>query len=293
MYLVNVETLDLKYFSTIEKAATEGYVTLSHRWSEEPDDELTFQEVESKSEAMKRKPGYSKMLQAAQVVRWLFPWKWIWIDTCCIDKKSSAELQEAINSMWEIYTRSCCCLAYLSDVTTIPCLPWRQSETWTTSPSDPTTRIVEKKVDTATDKPISHAQCTGQSVLVLRTRTAVFLEDCNHEELKGSQWFNRGWTLQELLAPPEVLFFNNEWNRIGSRTGLHDTITSITGIPSACLGQGRSLDWRQRYCAATKMSWAAYRNTTRPEDRAYSLLGIFDIHMPLLYGEGENAFRRL
>lgn len=258
MYLVNVDSLTLKLFQTIEKAVEAKYVTLSHTWAEDPEDELTFQELKAGNQADKTKPGYWKLRRAAAEVKRIGQEEWLWIDTCCINKESSAELQEGLNSMWEIYRQSQWCLAYLSDVTV-------------------------KKDRLATD---NHPH---------RIPT----------DFATSRWFTRGWTLQELLAPPKVLFFANgsagEWTQFGSRGRLTTTLRTITGIPTECLldrrprpvRDGLSIDWRQDYCVATKMSWAVNRVTSRVEDMAYCLLGLFDLHMPMLYGEGKHAFRRL
>lgn len=110
------------------------------------------------------------------------------------------------------------------------------------------------------------------------------------QAFRNSRWFTRGWTLQELLAPKQVEFFDRERHFLGSKNELKRLISEITNIsPDVLAGQ----DIRE--CSvAQRMSWAAYRNTTRSEDIAYSLMGIFDVNMPLLYGEGrEKAFYRL
>lgn len=104
-----------------------------------------------------------------------------------------------------------------------------------------------------------------------------------------SRWFTRGWTLQELLAPSNLLFCSQDWLVIGRKDDLATTLESITGIHEAYF-RGKSLESAS---IAQKMSWASKRQTTRPEDMAYSLLGLFDINMPLLYGEGIKAFKRL
>lgn len=155
-----------------------------------------------------------------------------WIDSCCIDKTSSAELSEAINSMFDWYRNSQACYAYLSDVNS-PC-----------------------------DDPKSLT-----------------------ESLESSKWFTRGWTLQELLAPRWVEFFDLNWNTLGTKSSLQSEIEAITGI-------SHLFDFRNA-CIAQKMSWASRRETTRIEDEAYCLMGIFEVNMPLLYGEGSNAFVRL
>ncbi|RDL34748.1 uncharacterized protein BP5553_07876 [Venustampulla echinocandica] len=160
---------------------------------------------------------------------------WIWVDTCCIDKSSTAELSEAINSMFSWYKNAWVCYAYLSDV-----------------PGD-------------TD--LSR----------------------NVSSFALSRWFTRGWTLQELIASPDVLFYSASWQFLGSKLSLCELLTEITGIDEEVL-KYRNLE---STCVAKKMSWAAKRETTRIEDAAYCLLGIFDVNMPLLYGEGSRAFARL
>ena len=107
---------------------------------------------------------------------------------------------------------------------------------------------------------------------------------------RKSRWFTRGWTLQELIAPKLVEFFSKYWEQLGNKTSLETIIHEITGIPDKAL-QGVPLS---DFTIAERMSWAEQRETTRKEDQAYSLLGIFDVYMPLIYSEGkEHAFKRL
>ena len=160
----------------------------------------------------------------------------IWIDSCCIDKTSSSELSEAINSMYAWYAGAQVCYAYLVDV-------------------------------------------SAQDDL-----------GAEGSQFRESVWFTRGWTLQELLAPFEVTILSQDWRVIGSKRGLVDIIEQITGISTEALLRETPLG---DFSVAQRLSWASHRRTTRVEDRAYSLLGIFDINIPTLYGEGERAFRRL
>ena len=161
--------------------------------------------------------------------------EWIWIDTCCIDKRSRAELSEAINSMFKWYQRSEECYVFLPDV-----YDGEGHRTW--------------------------------------------------YQLDRSVWFTRGWTLQELLAPLRVEFFDARFRSIGSRWDIRKSIEEITGIDEDFL---KFPDHLPRASVAERMKWASHRQTTRAEDAAYSLLGIFDVNMPLLYGEGKKAFKRL
>ncbi|KAF2168396.1 hypothetical protein M409DRAFT_36388, partial [Zasmidium cellare ATCC 36951] len=228
MWLLDAKTYRLKFFHE----AT-GYAILSHTWGNE---EVSFQQIQD-LEAARRLRGFEKIrLTCTQALE--DGLSYAWVDTCCIDKKSSAELSEAINSMFRYYTRSTACYVYLSDVTT--------------------------------------------------TRAENF--DVAPDWLAKSRWFTRGWTLQELIAPSKVLFFSTHWRQIGSKHDLAICLAEITGIHLPVL---RSSGVLGKYSGAQRMSWAAHRETTRPEDRAYSLLGLFDINMPLLYGEGEKAFARL
>jgi hypothetical protein len=105
-----------------------------------------------------------------------------------------------------------------------------------------------------------------------------------------SKWFTRGWTLQELIAPTSVEFFSKDQKLLGDKRRLERQIHEITGIPLSAL-RGTPLS---HFNIEDRLIWAETRQTTREEDRAYSMLGICNIYMPLIYGEGEkNAFRRL
>lgn len=106
---------------------------------------------------------------------------------------------------------------------------------------------------------------------------------------RNSRWFTRGWTLQELLAPTSVEFFSVEGRRLGDRRSLEVVIHEITGIPYQAL---RGFD-TTKFTMAERLSWAANRQTRRKEDKAYSMLGLCNVFMPLIYGEGTNAFTRL
>ncbi|KAF8854457.1 HET-domain-containing protein [Acephala macrosclerotiorum] len=227
MRLLNAKTLQLEDFVGDENVPK--YAILSHTWGK---DEISLQTWNNKDK--ETKGGFAKIKYCCdQAIRDNL--EWTWIDTCCIDKSSSAELSEAINSMFRWYQNAVVCYAYLFDV--------------------------PGHVNPAEDR----------------------------SELVVSRWFKRGWTLQELLAPKNLIFFSSTWKRIGTKEELYQPLADITGIEAETL-QGEDL---QAVSVATRMSWAATRETTRTEDMAYCLLGIFDINMPLLYGEGKRAFFRL
>lgn len=229
MRLLDSKTLRFQVF---EGGTVPKYAALSHTWG---DDETLFQDIERGVE--RNSQGYRKILQTAtQAAKDNIPY--IWVDTCCIDKTSSAELSEAINSMYTWYRNAEVCYAYLSDVS---------------YPAD---------------------NAHGSSTL---------------QGFEESRWFTRGWTLQELLAPGRLLFFDRDWKTVGSKADLEEQVSKITGINVAAL-RGEDL---RTFTVAQRMCWASKRVTTRVEDLAYCLLGIFDVNMPLLYGEGQKSFTRL
>ncbi|OTA63229.1 HET-domain-containing protein [Hypoxylon sp. EC38] len=243
------------------------YAILSHTWG---DDEVLFQDVQNQQDLEWRsKAGFEKVKGSCRQAL-LDGYEYIWIDSCCIDKTSSAELSEAINSMFVWYKDSAVCYAYLDDVEVLA-------------------------------------------------------------DLSASRWFTRGWTLQELIAPEDVRFYNWNWGLLGDRFELSPEIAGLTGIGLDLLTRGHVINsepWEshsraingeslqdhndypkyckschcllitvnailRRFCAAEKMNWVAKRETTRVEDIAYCLLGIFGVNMPSIYGEGLEAFRRL
>lgn len=105
-------------------------------------------------------------------------------------------------------------------------------------------------------------------------------------ELEKCRWLTRGWTLQELLAPTEVIFYDQEFQEVCERDSFATQIGTITGIPESVLRQTKLV---HEVCIAQRMSWVSQRLTTRPEDIAYCMLGIFGIDMSLFYGEGRRA----
>ncbi|KZL67049.1 het domain-containing protein [Colletotrichum incanum] len=260
MRLINVDTLQLEEFFDEE---IPEYATLSHTWGK---DEISFQDLcwlheyegncesfasietilpslgrssAEKAHRLRRRSGFDKIVQTAQLAK-AKRLRYAWVDTCCIDKTSSAELSEAINSMFRWYQDSKICFAFLSDV-------------------------------------------------VLQTGNFPTNGEWEYQFAR-SRWFTRGWTLQELLAPRSLVFFDRNWNAFGEKSRLAELISISTKIPYDILRRERRL---QDVALASRMSWASGRQTSRKEDMAYCLLGLCDINMPLLYGEGEKSFLRL
>ncbi len=225
MRLLNAKTLKLHSF---QESEAPRYAILSHTWH---DEEVLFEDLQDMSRASK-KAGFAKIkFCCEQALKEDI--EFVWVDTCCIDKSSSAELSEAINSMYRWYQKARICYAYLRDVS---------------MPED------------------------------------------GEVDIKGSLWFQRAWTLQELLAPRQLIFFSSDWKVVGSKQEKISTISEATGIDDDYLIYGQL----KMASIAKRMSWAANRMATRAEDIAYSLFGIFDVQMPLLYGEGlPKASRRL
>ncbi|KAI6112792.1 hypothetical protein F5141DRAFT_969385, partial [Pisolithus sp. B1] len=210
------------------------FVMFSHRWGE---GEPLLRDVEGRSiYSMSTEGGFGK-LRAFCRHACEQGHLWAWSDTCCIDKDSSAELQEAIGSMFAWYRRSALTIVYLSDIP-------------------------------------------------------------NTCSFRTSEWFRRGWTLQELLAPQTILFYTQNWslykNHIGSNhqanVNVIEELKRATGIERRFLTKfSPGMD-----DAHSRLQWASFRCTTRPEDIAYSLFGIFGLHLPVLYGESaENALGHL
>jgi len=108
-------------------------------------------------------------------------------------------------------------------------------------------------------------------------------------EWSQSRWFTRGWTLQELIAPSNVVFFSHDWHRLGTKAEQYELLSAITGIEEAFLNGKENLE---NASVAKRMSWVSQRRTSRSEDIAYCLFGIFDVNMPLIYGEGKESARR-
>jgi hypothetical protein len=119
----------------------------------------------------------------------------------------------------------------------------------------------------------------------------VYLSDVEAVDVdfKDGNWFTRGWTLQELIAPRVVEFYARNETFLGTRTTLEEQIHAVTGIALEAL-RGQDLT---TFSIEERVSWVQNRVTTREEDRSYCLLGIFDVFMPVIYGEGDRAFVRL
>lgn len=207
------------------------YAILSHTWGAD-NEEVTFRDIRERRG--EKKAGYSKLEFCARRAA-KDGLRYFWVDTCCIDKSSSAELSEAINLMFRWYRDAVKCYVYLADILA--------------------------------------SGDSSQSV-----------------SITGSRWFTRGWTLQELIAPSHVDFFSSTGQFLGDKISYGQDISRITGIPIEAL-RGPDLS---RFSVEERFNWAKYRMTARAEDMAYSLLGIFDVFMPLIYGEGaQAALRRL
>ncbi|KAE8448080.1 hypothetical protein EG329_009845 [Mollisiaceae sp. DMI_Dod_QoI] len=233
MWLLNTTSLQLEYFNSSEDRC---YAALSHTWG---DGEVSFQDMADLGQA-RRKDGFSKIEWTCRLAseRGL---SYAWVDTCRIDKTSSAELSEAINSMFKWYKDSNVCFALLSDL------------------------------------PPSSSRIS--STLKISTN-----------EFRRCRWFTRGWTLQELIAPEIVEFYDQKWTLRGDKSSSQSELFEITGIDLEVLADSDKLT---SIPVARRMSWASMRQTTRVEDLAYCLFGIFDVNLPLIYGEGLKAFIRL
>ncbi|KAI3329617.1 hypothetical protein F4824DRAFT_492746 [Ustulina deusta] len=250
MWLLNIDRLDRPALVQASEESAPRYAILSHTWGRE---EVTFQDVQALNRkqwsravsqtalAIQNKKGFIKIRKAAALAA-EHGYSYIWVDTCCIDKTSSAELSEAINSMFRWYKKASICYAYMEDV--------------------------------------RHGYHDSKGGL--------FSLLCQR-----SRWFTRGWTLQELIAPDDVMFYGEDWGYLGSKAHDEDvriSLAEITGIDVRVL---EGTIQPSEISIAGRMKWASRRETTRLEDVAYCLMGLFDVNMPLLYGEGTKAFIRL
>ncbi|KAH6689882.1 heterokaryon incompatibility protein-domain-containing protein, partial [Plectosphaerella plurivora] len=221
MRLIDVKTLEFKDCI----GTPDPYAILSHTWGE---DEVSFRDFGDEQKRTTQR-GFQKIKFASQQAL-DDGISYVWVDTCCINKESSAELSEAINSMFKWYERAKVCYAYLEDVSDLAA------------------------------------------------------------SLSSSRWFTRGWTLQELIAPRSIQFFGTGWKILGSKESLLRLLVEITNIDITILAGTSKLS---QVSVAERMRWASHRQTTREEDTAYCLMGIFDVNMAMLYGEGPKAFIRL
>lgn len=182
-----------------------------------------------------------------------------WVDTCCINKMNAVELQTAITSMFRWYQNAKRCYVFLDDVSYPP----------TPSAEHLESRPAKKRK---------------------RTDTTVPAEPPWYSAFRNSLWFTRGWTLQELIAPTSVEFFSRERTLLGNKRSLEGVIWDITHIPVEALRNCPLSD----FSVSDRFFWMEHRETTVEEDKAYAMLGIFSVQIPLIYGEGyANASQRL
>lgn len=241
MRLINTITYQLREFFDTQRPQ---YAILSHTWGDDEVSYLDFLFLTSNLPAVSagavqaflKNPradsrGFEKVQESCKLAcsRGI---EWVWIDTCCIDKSSSAELSEAINSMWHWYSDAAECYVYLFDVSTRP----------------------ERSAEDG----------------------SLRLGGAAQEEFSSARWFGRGWTLQELLAPWKVLFCNNRWEIIATKAEVGKEISKITRIPLIFLNGSHSPTDAKICSVAMKMSWVSRRRTTRTEDMAYCMFGLFD-----------------
>ena len=238
MRLLETSTFELKEFFD---ANIPEYAILSHRWGE---DEVTFKQMLKRTAP----PGQGlRKIQKCCSLAASNGFRWAWIDTCCIDKRSSSELTEAINSMYEWYNRAAVCYVYLNDVRlTAEELrlkgifmrgEWRDVEldvdyhrmsdvhSWMNETRWQYRFVLRPDCEVG----IENSQPTLEEV---HDFCGFFSHDCSselRERFRASNWFTRGWTLQELLAPLRVLFFDADWHEIGTRTQLAADVATVLG----------------------------------------------------------------
>jgi hypothetical protein len=208
-----------------------AYAIFSHRWLSEG--EVTHREMAGNARPLAG-AGFDKLKRFCDMAM-AYNCHWAWADTCCIDKTSSAELEESIRSMYNWYADSKICITHLRDTTDM-------------------------------------------------------------SDIDDDPWFTRGWTLQELLAPKTIKFFNKDWkpmitgNNDKNEYSFLNRIAKITGIPAQNLREFRPSAINRDL---QPLAWVSERHTTRLEDMAYCLIGIFRLALQIAYGEGKRSFFRL
>ncbi|KAI1091081.1 heterokaryon incompatibility protein-domain-containing protein [Rostrohypoxylon terebratum] len=246
------------------------YAILSHTWIS-PRDEITYQDFKRRKDdidyGLYKQKGWTKFKKYCDRAA-KDGWDWAWMDTCCIDKTNPADTQEAINAMFRWYQNAGICYAYLEDVDAN-----EASGTDTGFPLNWDLDNIASK-DNIADSDSSIHKALGPPLI-------------------KAKWFTRGWTLQELLAPPYLVFVDRAWRRIGTRESWAKEIKTASSIEARYLTDFSPTDFVS--CSiAKRLSWASRRETTIEEDETYSLLGLFGISLPLIYGEGRwRAFNRL
>ncbi|KAF9476753.1 hypothetical protein BDN70DRAFT_914380 [Pholiota conissans] len=230
------------YLSTEDESAIQRrqlnnvkrYAILSHTWSRSRSGEVSYDDWH-KGRIDLTHSRYKKLVQFCRAALKDHGMNLAWMDTVCIDKSSSSELDESIRSMYKWYKNSSMCIAYLAE-------------------SDMLSNMAK------------------------------------------DSWFTRGWTLQELLAPRELKFYGRTWNMLTmspNDKGDNDIQKQVQKATSITKEEIENSDL-QNIRISRKMQWAAYRQVTRSEDAAYSLMGLFQVSISTAYGEGgQHAFTRL
>jgi hypothetical protein len=240
MRLINTLTGKFEEFFDSQRPK---YAILSHTWGKEELSYLDFlfltsgmstnlhQAVQGLLNNPKRAGQGFQKVEACCKIAQSRGFEWVWIDSCCIDKSSSAELSEAINSMWSWYRDAVECYVYLFDISA--------------------------------------------------TATELLSSTSGLEVLGRARWFSRGWTLQELLAPRKVVFYNCRWEVLAEKSQIGAELSKITRIPLVFLNGAYDPSDCKICSVAMKMNWLSRRETTRTEDMAYCMLGLFDGRLSL------------
>ena len=260
MRLINAETYRLEEFFG---RPAPPYAILSHTWG---DDEVFLSDMDDPATAQK-KDGFAKIEYCCRQAG-KDGLDWAWVDTCCIDKSSSAELSETINSMFRYYSGAMVCYAYLSDIDAVQL-----------SGCDSAAALAKRLEKEAR---WFRRGWTLQEFIAPYSLT-FFATDWTPLVSKAD--WRESLRHQRLRLQPL-----DQGNASGDDDGDGEELTSVAGIPLAVLLKAEPLS---QIPVATRMRWARRRQTTRAEDIAYCLLGILGVNMPLLYGEGGRAFFRL
>ncbi|KAI5369236.1 putative heterokaryon incompatibility [Septoria linicola] len=264
--LLRTDCEELKLETFNDERKLPKYAILSHVWLA-AEEEVTYQDVKLDIMKLRKREGWAKLDYTRKHAQ-QDGYQYCWIDTCCIDKSSSAELTEAINSMYRWYSVAETCYVYLAD------MPSRRRAEIFVQESEEEIQIFRSEPFTGSID-LNFREQRGLMLGLVDPATTSALNEEEHawdwEALGRCIWFTRGWTLQEMIAPLNVEFYSASWGHIGPLAALVTRLADMT----------------------ERMSWASSRVTTKIEDQAYSPLGIFDLNLPIIYGEGAKAFQRL
>lgn len=131
----------------------------------------------------------------------------------------------------------------------------------------------------------------GRSIIYLGDLNSKLVEDEEVvERIAECRWMRNIWAIPQIIFSGAAYFYSSDWSLIGTKASLISHLSSIMGIDEPVLEDSNLLE---EYSLARRMSWASEMTASRVEDFAYALVGLFDVSMSILYGDGQKAFLKL